>query len=509
MSRPFLEEIDQLIRARYALVYVVTWEEERARQLLLQVAAKQRKEMYEWSVTDGLRHVTHPGASSPRGDDRRREPINVLNDILQSDANGLFVLKDFHAWLDRPEVVRHLRDLAHILRRTRKTLIILAPVLNLPQELEKSVTIVDLPLPDYEDISALLNKTIGGGERNYRVNLNDIDRDAMIKAALGLTHAEAENAFAKAIVGDGVLDASGIEVINEEKRQIVRKTRVLECVDVHESIAGVGGMDLLKDWLRKRVRAFSEDARHYGLPQPRGILLLGVQGCGKSLVAKTIAYSWRLPLLRLDMSRIFESYMGSSEQNMRRATTIAESIAPVVLWIDEIEKAFAGSRGSSEFDGGTATRVLGTFLTWMQEKSKPVFIVATANEIEGLPPELLRKGRLDEIFFVDLPAEAERKEIFAIHLKKKKRDPARYELDRMAAHSEGFSGAEIEQAVVSALHDSFFEQRDVTSADVLRSLEETVPMSATMREKIAALREWSLTRARPVSTHQPRPKRAE
>ena len=307
---------------------------------------------------------------------------------------------------------------------------------------------------------------------------------------------------AKAIVRDGRLCADAIEVIAAEKRQIIRKTEVLEYYEVHDSVAGVGGMDLLKDWLRKRVRAFGEEAREYGLPQPKGILLMGVQGCGKSLVAKTIASAWQLPLLRLDMSRIYAEYIGSSEQNMRRAMTIAESIAPVVLWIDEIEKAFSGGGRSGDMDGGTSARVLGMFLTWVQEKTTPVFIVATANEVRGLPPELLRKGRLDEIFFVDLPNNAERIEIFEIHLRKIERPPSAFDLEAAAAASKGFSGAEIEQAIVSALHDSFFEDRELETRDILRSIKASVPLSTTMREKIQELRRWSINRVRPVSTAQ-------
>ena len=277
---------------------------------------------------------------------------------------------------------------------------------------------------------------------------------------------------------------------------------MLEYSDLPENLANVGGMDILKDWLRKRVRAFSDDARDYGLPEPKGILLMGVQGCGKSLVAKTIASSWRLPLLRMDMSRIFQGYIGSSEQNMRRALKLAESLAPVVLWIDEIEKAFSGVEGSGSTDGGTTARVVGTFLTWIQEKTAPVFVVATANRVEGLPPELMRKGRLDEIFFVDLPSTKERNEIFAIHLRRMRRDPAKFDLDALAKAADGFSGSEIEQAIVSAMHDSFFAGREVETPDILNSIKIAVPLSVTMAEGVAKLRDWSRNRARPVSTNQ-------
>ena len=501
MPRAFIEEVDELIRARYPMIYIVTWEEDRARQLLHTIALKQRKAIFEWSITEGLRRLDGQRDYKEPGT-VKRTPMEVLNEILQTEAEAIYTLKDFHNYIEAPEVVRQLRDLSDILRRTRKTIVFLSPQLKLPADLEKSVTILDMPLPDYAEFRVLLTEKVIGPSRAYKTNLSPPEQDKMIKAALGLTFTEAENAFAKAIVRDGKLSADDIDIIMAEKRQIIRKTEVLEYYEVNESVAGVGGMDLLKDWLRKRVRAFGEEAREYGLPQPKGILLMGVQGCGKSLVAKTIASAWQLPLLRLDMSRIYAEYMGSSEQNMRRAMKISESIAPVVLWIDEIEKAFSGAAGSGDRDGGTAARVLGMFLTWVQEKTAPVFIVATANDVSRLPPELLRKGRLDEIFFVDLPSCGERLEIFEIHLRKFERPPGDFDLAAAAAASEGFSGAEIEQAIVSALHDSFFEDRELETRDILHAIEEAVPLSTTMREKIEQQRRWSIDRARPVSTSQ-------
>lgn len=503
MPRRFLQEMDRLIRARCSLLYVVTFEEDRARRLLAELAQNQRKVVFEWSITDGLRRVTGSADNSPASK-RIREPLAVLNEILQADTQAYYLLKDFHTYLDAQEVVRQLRDLVRTLGRTKKTIIIISPILKIPPELEKQLTIVDLPLPTYGELNELLTNKIAdpGVVRPFKIKLTTAERDALVKAAQGLTLAEAENAFAQAIVRDKVLDGSDIDVIIAEKKQIIRKTELLEYYDGAEDLGHVGGMDLLKDWLKKRVRSFSEEARRYGLPQPRGILLMGVQGCGKSLLAKTIAASWRLPLLRMDMSRIFQAYIGSSEQNMRRAVKLAEGLAPVVLWIDEIEKAFSGAESSSGTDAGTTARVLGTFLTWIQEKTAPVFVVATANEVQGLPPELLRKGRLDEIFFVDLPRARERAEIFQIHLRKVDRDPSKFDLRALAAASKGFSGAEIEQALISALHDSFFDNREVETADILRALQESVPMSATMREQIERLRSWAGGRTRPVSSHQ-------
>jgi SpoVK/Ycf46/Vps4 family AAA+-type ATPase len=506
MSQEFLKEVDELIRARYTLLYVVTWEEDRARELLAQVAGKQQKALFEWSITDGLRRIMGTRESSPEPSKRQRDPLATLNEILQADVSAIYILKDFHNYLGAPEIVRQLRDLHSALRATHKTVVIVSPTLKIPPELDKAVTIVDLPLPTYQDLRALFDSTISGSKtsRRFRVNLASADLDALIKAAQGLTLAEAENAFAKAIVRDQTLDADDIVAVIEEKKQIIRKSGLLEYYEVSENMENVGGMDLLKDWLRKRVRAFGEDARAYGLPSPRGLLLLGVQGCGKSLMAKSIASAWRLPLLRMDMSRIFQGYIGSSEDNMRRAMQMTESLAPVVLWVDEIEKAFSGVEGSSTTDGGTTARVVGQFLTWMQEKRGAVFIVATANAIHGLPPELLRKGRLDEIFFVDLPRGRERAEIFSIHLKKLRRTPENFDLHALVRASRGFSGAEIEQAIISGLHDSFFDNREVETQDILNAIAQTVPLSRTIREKMNELRAWAADRARPVSTVQRR-----
>ena len=501
MSRPFLEQMDKLIRARYPMLYVVTWEENRARKLIYSIAQKQQKPLYEWSITEGLRSLT-PAGNSDKISGTPRKPMEILQKILTSDAEGLFILTDFYHFWDEPEVVRKLRDLTRALKSTRKSIIIMAPLLNLPDDLEKSLTIVDLPLPTYDDIKHLLNTKIIKDNTSYRIDLSDEEQDKIIKAAVGLTYEEAENAYAKAIVNDGVLSGEDIQVILDEKRQIIRKTGILEDCEVSDSINSVGGMELLKDWLNKRERAFSQKARAYGLPQPRGMLLLGVQGCGKSLIAKTVAASWNLPLLRLDMSLIFQEYIGSSEQNMRKAMQLAEGIAPVVLWIDEIEKAFSGSSQSGSSDGGTTARVLGWFLTWLQEKTSAVFVVATANQVKGLPPELLRKGRLDEIFFVDLPSIEERIEIFKIHLKKKKRESQLYSIEKLAHAAKGFSGAEIEQVIIAALHDSFFEDRELAPDDILHNIEITVPLSETMREQIDAMRQWSRDRARPVSASQ-------
>jgi SpoVK/Ycf46/Vps4 family AAA+-type ATPase len=287
-----------------------------------------------------------------------------------------------------------------------------------------------------------------------------------------------------------------VDVIMSEKEQIIRKSGILEYMHAEENVAGIGGLEFLLAWLRKRAKAFTPEAREFGLPQPKGILLIGVPGCGKSLTAKAVGNLWKLPLLRLDVGRVFGSLVGESEEKIRRAVHVAESIAPSILWMDELEKGLSGVGSSNMTDGGTASRVFGTFITWLQEKKSPVFVIATANNVRQLPPELLRKGRFDEIFFVDLPSREERRTIFDIHIKKRGRNPEEFDLDDLAEHSEDFSGAEIEQAIISALYDAFDLGQELSTELIIESLGVTVPLSTTMQEEITAMREWSKTRAR-------------
>jgi SpoVK/Ycf46/Vps4 family AAA+-type ATPase len=367
--------------------------------------------------------------------------------------------------------------------------------------LEKEITVLNFPLPGSEDLAQLLDKIIEDLKefKQVSITLDEVARERLLQAALGLTLGEAENVFAKIIVKDGRLSGEHINEVFAEKQQIIRKSGLLEYYATSESFAEVGGLAVLKDWLNKRGLAFSPEARAFGLPAPKGVLLLGVQGCGKSLCAKAVSTQWQLPLLRFDMGRMFNSFIGSSEENVRRAISVAESVAPAILWVDEIDKAFAGSAGSGASDGGTTARVFGTFLTWLSEKQAPVFVAATANDISQLPPELLRKGRLDEIFFVDLPALAERTEVFHIHLQKRGRDPAEFDIDALARASHDFSGAEIQEAINSALYDAFYAREQLATEHVRTALEQTVPLAKTMAEQITCLRAWAEGRARNAS----------
>lgn len=484
-------EISTLIRARYPILYIVSWEERRVEDALREIV-QPAKRVYTWSVTTGLQpQPTYGGVVTT--------VLAALEFIEKCDEEAIFILKDLHSSIADPIITRRLRDMAVGIKNSRKTIIILAPILRLPPELEKDVSVIDYDLPTYGDLSELLDLIIDKMKRDgadVDTSLSSDKREAVIKAAQGLTLAEAENVFARSLVEKRGFD---INVILKEKEQIVRKSGLLEYYPADEKFSDVGGLGNLKDWLNKRGSAFTEKARAFGLPEPKGILLLGVQGCGKSLSAKAVGSLWNLPLLRLDVGKIFSGIVGSSEQNVRRAIQVAESVAPVVLWMDEMEKGFAGVQSSPFSDAGTTSRVFGTFITWLQEKTAAVFVVATANDISQLPPELLRKGRFDEIFFVDLPRVEERKDIFEIHLSKRKRDPKSFDLDKLAEAAEGFSGAEIEQAVVSALFDAFAADRELKSADIIKSVKASVPISVTMAEQIADLRVWAEKRARPAS----------
>jgi AAA+ superfamily predicted ATPase len=492
------EELDIYIRARYALLWVVTSEEQRALQELEALAQDQRKPLLIWSTTTGLVNSATP----QRADTTKRDPLALLSAIIDEHEAGIWVLRDFHPFLRDHTVVRRLREAAFGLEASAKTIILLGPTLKIPPDLEKEITVVDFALPTAPQIDRLLDQIISasGQHGNIQVNLDRRQRGRLVQACLGLTASEAANAIAKAIVqAGGRLDGDAIEAVTAEKQQIIRKSGLLEFYASDERLNDVGGLAILKEWLRKRVRAFSDEARAFGLPEPKGILLVGVQGCGKSLVAKSVANSWRLPLLRLDVGRLFSSLVGSSEENLRTAIRVAESIAPVVLWVDEIEKGFSGVGSSNVSDAGTAARVFGSFITWLQEKEAPVFVIATANIVSQLPPELVRKGRFDEIFFVDLPNAAERTDIWKIHLVKRNRDVAQFDLNTLAMASDGLSGAEIEQAVIAGLYEAFDKNRPLQMGDLLDVLQDTIPLSQMMQEDIEALRGWARQRARPAS----------
>jgi hypothetical protein len=497
-------DIEDLIRARYPILYLVSNEEARVEEVLLDIARRRQKKVLTWTCTTGL----VPAGTSIQSQRHRaaptKDPLAALDQVIDEVEPALFVFKDLHPFLGKGHhaVVRRLREIALHLKNSLKTIVLLAGTVEIPPELEKEVTVLPFPLPGPADLAALLERIAAEVRTrpNLALELTPEAVDRLAQAALGLTLTEAENVFARILVKHARLAADVVGEVLAEKKQIIRKSGLLEYHATEESFAGVGGLAALKDWVRKRGAALTPAARAFGLPPPRGMLLLGVQGCGKSLSAKAVSNLWQVPLLRFDMGRMFGSFVGTSEDNVRRAIAVAESVAPAVLWVDEIDKSLAGSQGSAVSDGGTTARVFGTFLTWLSEKTAPVFVVATANDISQLPPELLRKGRFDEIFFVDLPDAGERRDIFAIHLTRRGRAPEQFDLAPLVAASEGFSGAEIEEAVVSALFEAFAAGEELATCHLRYCLEQTVPLARTMAEQISRLRDWAAGRARFASS---------
>lgn len=502
MSSKSAQELETLMRARYPVICVVTWEEGRVEEALAQIARRRDKKLYLWSVARGLQQYGTPMESKKRMDERTTDPTVALDHVLDSVENAVYVFRDLHPFFNAPAVVRRIRELATYLKNSYKTLVIIGPTLQIPMELQKEVTVVEFDMPDTEELGELLDRTLAevNEATGRELSVKGDAREKILSAASGLTLGEAENVFAKTLVVSGKLTEEDLPIILSEKEQTIRKSGLLEYYHADTNLSQIGGMDILKDWLAKRSVAFDERAKEFGLPAPKGVLLIGVQGCGKSLTAKAIAGFWGLPLLRLDVGRLFGSLVGSSEENVRNAIRVAESTAPNVLWIDEIEKSMAGSQSSGSTDGGTSARVLSTFLTWLQEKTAPVFVIATANSIDQLPPELLRRGRLDETFFVDLPDAAERADIFRIHLQKRGRDVNDFDLPALAEATPGFSGAEIEQCVIAALFDAYAADGALTTAHLDRAARASVPLSRTMKEPIDRLRDWAEGRARRAST---------
>ena len=481
----FEKQIDTFFRARFTLVVIVTREEERALQMVRSACDKNARLCLAWDAADFFKWLT-PSTSTPP---TARDPLTALDQLDKFDpqANIVFVLKDFHEMWSNTSVKRKLRNLAQNFKYNKKTILVTTPSSKIPDELRNEAVILTYPLPNQSELQEVLDNLT----RNpaVKVNLTDLGREKLVKAALGLTSAQAQRVFASAIVGnnDSTLDDRDIDLVTQEKRQILMESEALEFYPVTETPDDVGGLGTLKSWLRIRDMAFTQKARNYGLPAPKGIALIGIPGTGKSLTAKMIGGLWRMPLIRLDVGALFGSLVGESEERTRRALHLAETIAPCVLWIDEMEKALA----HGGLDSGTSTRVFGSILTWMQEKTAECFVVATANDISSLPPELLRRGRFDEIFFLDLPSFSERLEIFAVHLRKRRRVPQDYDLNLLASKSAGYVGAEIEQAVIDAMYGGFSDNgREFTTTDITDALARQVPLSVSQRETVEGLRAW-------------------
>ncbi len=475
----FFRELRSLLRAPYPLIHLKTYEEDRAVDLLEDLADGDDRPVRQWSPVQGF------------GDGKAAEPEAALRAVEASEMSGVFVFRGAQRMFDEADAVRRLREMAHPASERGKSLVFISPLSLEAPALDKDLARISMPLPSREVLAEQCESAFPPDD------FPDVDRETLVKGALGLTGREAYRAFyrvrqqyAEAVQRNALFDLE--QAILSEKQRMIGESEVLEYHTLDYSLDDVGGLELLKEWLEERRHAFGDRARSFGLPMPKGLLLIGVQGCGKSLTAKAVARHWGLPLLRLDLGTIFDGRR-SAEEALQSAIDTCEAIAPCVLWTDEIEKGFAGDAD------GRSERVLGSLLTWQQEKSEPVFLVATANEVDALPPELLRKGRFDEIFFIDLPGRHERHEILRIHLTRRGRTFPDEVIDELADKTEYFSGAELEQVVVSAMYTAFADDREVSKEDLLYACRETVPLYRTYEEDIKALREWAQGRARSAS----------
>ncbi|MEG4531708.1 AAA family ATPase [Microcoleus sp. D2_18a_D3] len=489
-----VKRLDLMIRARYSLLYIVGAEEEPVEAVIAQVALQvtpPRRVLF-WDLVRGWEDNGSGKGSVMAALDR------VSKTAVEEYT--IFVLRDLHPVLKYPysdknaPVVRELRNLTRELKRSKKTIVLTSHTLELPEELKEEVTVIDFPLPNVQEIDSLISHVV---EKPQQLQVSGLAREQLVKACQGLSRARIGRVLAKALAAKQQINESDIDGVLEEKQQAIRQTGILEFFNSRESLKSVGGLENLKQWVKMRQDAFTDEARRYGIPNPKGVLLVGIQGTGKSLSAKTIASEWRLPLLRLDTGRLFGGVVGESESRVRQMIQLAEAIAPCVLWIDEIDKAFGNIISGSDGDSGTSRRVFGSLITWMQEKTSPVFIVATANNVRILPAELLRKGRFDEIFFLNLPSESERQDIFKVHLQRLRPTRLReFDLGVLAKRAENFSGAEIEQVVIDGLYRAFGtfvngQRRDLMTEDILRSIEDTVPLAAIARSQIEDLKRWA------------------
>lgn len=486
-SPTFIEEAKRMVMAKYSVVYIETFEDARCEQVLRELSKVFNPPLksYSWTITEG---IVLGSEKVPNTED----PVKALDYAMKSKDPGLFIFKDLDKLLtDNPTLMRKLRDAYQAMKNSYKTIFIISPFVNIPDELSKEIALLRFDLPGTVDLEQLFDATVKAA-KNLKVELTSDDRDDFVKSALGLTLDEAQSAYVRACMGRTVLNRDALSIVMDEKCKIVRKDGVLEYHPVDFGFEEIGGLEVLKEWLLARTRFFSKEAQQFGLSAPKGVLLTGVSGCGKSSCAKAIAQYWRLPLMRLDMTKVYGGTLGNPEETMRRALQTVEAVAPVVLWIEEIEKGVAGF---VQGDGGVTARIFSSFLTWMQEKTSAVFIAATANEIDKLPPELLRKGRFDEIFFTDLPSENERAEIFKVHIMKRKHNPEKFNLVNLSKATLNFNGAEIEQIVAAGMYEAFNEKRQFNDQDLYKMISRTVPLATTMSERIKVIKRWADTRA--------------
>jgi ATPase family associated with various cellular activities (AAA)/AAA+ lid domain len=524
-----LERLKILLNSSTPIVVMETVEEMRAVRLVRAACSSLNLATFEWSIASGLVRcgsdvgelipetgfaAMHPGhdQSGAQALYNSKDPAQALSNLEAMSLEAAFVLKDFHRHMDDPVVVRRLRDVGQKFSANRRTLIITAPAITIPAELVSLVEFLELPLPDKLRLRQIIDEmTVRIGKtRTLKRTLEPAGFDAMANNLRGLTEEEAERAASQAIVTRYGVTPETVTDVLQAKKELLRRSGMLEFIatsgngaagnDAPENLGCVGGLDNLKRWLAQRRGAWEDAARAFGLDPPRGAIILGVQGCGKSMCARAIAGEWKLPLVKFDTAAIYDKYIGETEKRIQKVFRVAEGLAPCVFWIDELEKVFAGSGAdSASVDAGVSSRILAAFLSWMQDRKAPVFVAATCNNVTVLPPELIRKGRFDELFFVDLPNQAERKQIFAIHLARRKRNPAEFDLDRIADSSKGYSGAEIEAAVQTALYAAYSSKQSVNTQSLLDALKATVPLSITRSEEIEELRAWARKRAVPAS----------
>ena len=492
--RQSVHDLRSLVRSFHSLIVIETVEEERARAILGEVATELNQSLFEWSVTSGFRR----GFGLAIGN--THEALAMLKHIAEMTGEGIYLLKDLAPHLNKPEIARALRELAEKMTHTSSAIVITGDPVELPRDIEAMAVRFQLELPDEAERRAAVRAVVDAmkARQQVQVDLSREDVQHLVQALAGLTVHQTRRVIAQAILEDGKLSPLDIERVIQWKGEIIERGGILEFFPIEHNEFELGGFARLKEWLEHARIGFTPEAKALNLDPPKGVLFVGVQGCGKSLAAKYVARVWQLPLLKLDAGRLYDKYVGESEKNFRRATRLAEAMAPVVLWIDELEKALA-SGTASDADGGLSQRLFGAFLTWLQEKKEGVFVVGAANDLGRTPPELLRKGRFDEIFFVDLPTSEERKSILAIHLRVRKQDPAQFDLGAIAEASEGFSGAEIEQAVIASLYRALHAKQPLTTEALIAAIESTVPLSVSRREDIERVRAFAAGRFTPVA----------
>ena len=479
----FSDELILLLKARYPLIYISTQEEDRLEYIIRKTVQNLlSRGIFTWDFVDGYSLNVNSNNIA------KRNPLQALEFIetFVPETANVFILKDFQKFFNDIAVSRKLRNLVRLLKIQPKTIIIIASNITIPEELRNIITIIQFKLPQLDEIKNELEKLLKSLNQQIDYNFFEL----LAQACQGLSLERIRRVLAKTIATYKIIDERSINLVLKEKSQLIRQTEILEFWPATEKLSYIGGLDNLKSWLKKRSNSFSEQATNYGLPIPRGLLLVGIQGTGKSLTAKAIANDWKLPLLRLDVGRLFGGFVGESEERVRQMTQISEALAPCILWIDEIDKAFKESKG----DSGTTNRVFSTFLTWLSEKKSPVFIVATANDISSLPLEIIRKGRFDEIFFIGLPTFEERKMIFQIHLSMLRPDTYQeYDVNLLSRNTENFSGAEILQSIIEGMHFAFYEKREFRTNDILLGIQQIIPLAQVDAEKIEKLQNWALS----------------